>query len=323
MPTFGSGVVYAAGVYGGGTLLLAPSVGPVTGGTEVEISGFSLLDTSCDDDFSGGVVDPGKWTVATNGAGSAATQSGGRLHLAAGVAVGSYARISSVATFLDVDTEVSFDVQTDVAALVPSAPVELAALRLLIDANNYAQIARKTGGAFGNRYEVTVVVGGIAIESAYLPTSDLTGTLRVIRRGTTIYLYANDIEVLRRSGFPTTAAKARVQVDNLTAAYSIATDFDNFYVHTMVVLGTEPMLDAQALTSDRVIGTTPPGVRVATVPLYIATATLNLPVLLAAFTYEDATQFVVLAPLSGEVNVAITNDTVLRNLQTNRPGFTR
>ena len=114
-----------------------------------------------------------------------------------------------------------------------------------------------------------------------------------------------------------------MSVNNLAVGYSIATDFNDFYVHTMVVLGTEPMLDAQALTNERVIGTTPPGVRVATVPLYMATCSLNLPILSNAFSYEDAAQFVVLAPLSGEISVAITNDTVLRNLRTNKPGFTR
>jgi len=306
------------------TDFITPTAGPVTGGTSVEIaSPNNLLDIACDDDFAAGSINPAKWTASTNGAGSAATQSGGRLHLSTGAVAGSYARIDSVATLLDTDIEVEFDVQTDVAALPAASPIEMAAVRLFIDANNYAQIARKTGGSFGNRYEVTVVVAGVTIESAFLSTSDLSGSLRIIRAGSTVYLLAGTTEVLRRSGFPTTAASARITVGNLTAAYAIATDFDDFFVHTMVVFGAEPMLDANPITSDRVLGTTPPGARVETVAIKMAICSAILPVFTNAFTYDDAARFTVLAPLSGAVSIAITNDPVLRNLRAGRPGFTR
>jgi len=303
--------------------IVAPGVGPVTGGTSVEIAGSDLLDTAADDDFSGAVIDPVRWIVATNGAGSSAVEGGGHLTLAAGPVAGSYARIDSTVTMLDTDIEVAFSVQTDVAALVALAPVELAALRLSIDANNYAQVARKAGGAFGDRYEVAVVVGGVAIESAYQPTSELSGSLRIIRRGSTVYLYAGTTELLRRDGFPTTAAQARVSVANLTAAYAVQTAFDNFFAHTMVVLGTEPMLDAQVISEGRVLGTTPPGARVGIVDVHVATYAVPAFVIQDAFTYEDAAHFTVLAPLSGAVSLTIANDTILRNLRTGRPGFTR
>lgn len=324
MGIYRTGIVYRGGVvYGQGLILVTPGSGPVSGGTRVEIAAFGLLDTSMDDPFDGVVVDPALWTVAVNGAGSAASESDGRLHLDVGAGAAAYARITSIATVTDTDAEVSFAVQTDVVALPPATPVELAVLSLWIDANNYAQVSRKTGGAFGDRYEVAVVVGGVTVESAYLPTSDLAGDLRVIRQGSTVYLYANDIEVLRYTAFPTTAGSIRISTGNLADPYAISTDFDSFLVHTMVVMGTEPMLDAQVLSEDRIIGTTPPGIRVGVVDLNLATAAVSFSALADAFEYLDDAAFTVMAPLNGELAITIANDPTLRNRRTGRPGFLR
>lgn len=324
MAVFGTAVEYGTGyVYGPFSYFIVPDSGPVTGGTEVVISGQSFLDTSRDDGFDDGVVNPALWTVTLVGAASSAVENGGRLHLQASPVAGSSAKIDSIGTLLDTDAEVGFSVVTPVASLPAPAPVELAAFRLVIDPFNYAQVARKTGGTFGDRYEVVVVVAGATIESAYLPTSDLAASLRIIRHGGTVYLYAGTTELLRRSGFPMAPATLRIAVDNLTAAYAVQTDFDDFAVHTMVTFGTEPMLDAQVPTADRILGTTPPGARVEEVDLSFAVAAGPLPLFPDAFEYLDPAQFTVMAPLSGELVVSFSNDPVLRNLVVNRPGFLR
>lgn len=326
MAVYGTAVVYGTGfVYGiaGGLYSIRPAEGPVTGGTQVEIGGLSFLDTHCDDSFNDAVIDPLKWTVTVVGAASSATESGGRLHLAASPVAASSARIASIFTVLDTDAEVDFFIQTPIATSPAPGPVELATLRLQVDALNYVQISRKTGGTFGDRYEAVVFVAGVQIEAAHRVTADLSGSLRIIRHGSMVYLLAGTTEVLRRTGFSTAAASLRVAVDNLAAAYAIQTDFDDFQVHTMVLFGDEPMLDANVISNDRILGTTPRTPLPALVSLSFATCSGPLPIFPGAFRYLDASQFVILAQLDGSVTTRLVGDPILRNLSTGRPGFLR
>jgi len=326
MAVYGTGVEYGAGfVYGEVFYFIDPTSGPVTGGTPVIIAGKNFLETSCDDSFDGVTINPALWVVATNGDASAATEGDGRLHLSAGPVAGNYARITSIDVVGDTDIEVDYFVVTPVLALPPPADVELATIMLRVDDNNYARISRMAGPTFGHRYEAVVVVGGVTIESASLLTSDLEGSLRIIRHDDTVYLLAGTTEVLRRTGFSMADAGSRVAVQNLTANYAVQSDFADFFVHTMVLFGTEPMLDAVVLSDDRLTGTTPPGVKVEAVDIQFATCLEELQDFSDGFNYVDAAQFVILANVtSGQtVDVLITDDPTLRNLRGGRPGFGR
>lgn len=326
MSVYGTGVEYGAGfIYGEAFFFIDPTSGPVSGGTPVIIAGASFLETSCDDPFDGVTINPALWTVAVNGAASAATEGNGRLHLSAGPVAGNYARVTSIDVVGDTDIEVDFFVVTPVLSLPPLADVELATLMLRVDDNNYARISRKAGPTFGHRYEAVVVVGGVTIESASLLSGDLEGSLRIIRHDDAVYLLAGRQEVLRRTEFSMADAGARIAVQNLTANYAIQSDFDNFFVHTMVLFGTEPMLDAVVPSPDRITGTTPPGVDVGTVDIHFATCLEELQDFVDGFTYQDAAQFVILANVtSGQTtDVTITDDPTLRNRRSGRPGFGR
>lgn len=326
MGVYGTGIEYGSGeVYGEITYFISPDSGPITGGTEVVIAGTAFLDTSLDDDFNDGAISAALWTVTNVGDASSATESAGKLHLQAGPVAGNSSEIETNNTVTETDVEVDYEIVTDINALPPPGTVELATLRLEVDGSNYTQVSRKSGPTFGDRYEVSVVVAGVTIESASITTSDTSGSLRIIRNGTTVYLYAGETEILRRSGFPTTAATVQVRVDNLSTAYGIQTDFDDFFVHCMVAFGTEPMLDALVGSDDRITGTTPAGLVYTAVDVEFSSATTDLSTFTDGYTYTDPTQFRILADtsLNATVDVSITNDTVLRNLRTGRPGFGR
>lgn len=327
MALYGSGIEYGSGVvYGEALYFIDPNSGPITGGTPVIISGNApFLDTSCDDAFNGATIDLAKWTVTVVGASSSATESSGKLHFTVGPVAGNSVQLQSIKTYLDMDIEVDFSIVTPIEAVPPTDDVELATLRIYIDASNYFQVSRKSGPTFGDRYEAKVVVSGVAIESASRPTEDLSGSLRLIRFGGVTYMYAGTTEVLRRSGFPTTAAPAQIRSDSLSTPYAMQIDFDNYVTHPMVIFGTEPMLDSMAIASNRISGTTPPGVAVGIVDVALATCAGPLPIFVGGFTYTDLTQFVILADtsLNQTTNLFVSSDPVLRNLRDGRPGFGR
>lgn len=318
---YGTGIVY-----GGLVSLVVPPSGPITGGTTVTITGQSFQATALDDSFGDGVLDPVKWTAAIAGSASSVAETTEGLRLRVAPTAGSSAQVTGNTTVTDTDLEVSWDIVTQIAALPAPGDVELATLKLYIDANNYVYISRKAG-PLGHRYEAKVVVGGGTVDTALLVTTsaDDSGSLRLIRRGTTVYMYSGTTEVLRSRQFVSTAAAPVLSADNLAAAYAIETLLSDFYVHTMVVFGTEPMLDAVVVEDNRISGTTPEGIAVAAVDVYMATYVTTLQTISNGYTYTDPTLFNIFSAAvpSQTVNVSISNDPILRNIRTGRPGFLR
>lgn len=326
MAVYGSGVVYGTGeIYGDNQYFISPDHGSIVGGTRVEIAGTNFLYTDCDDAFDDSTIDPALWTALASGGGSSVEEAGGRLRLAVGPNAASFAQLQSTHQVDGTDVEVEYNVVTPLASPPALGDVELATLRLYVSATTYARISRKTGPPFGDRYEAVIVVAGVTIESAQMLTTATSGVLRIIRDGTTVYLLAGTTEVLRHTGFVSTSANVQIRADNLAAAYAFRTDFDNFRVRTMVMFGTEPMLDAQVLSNDRIVGTTPEGVAVGDVDIHFAICLTDLPIFTDAYTYEDPAAFRILADTSLQqtTDVSVTNDPILKNLRPGRPGFGR
>lgn len=317
-PEFDTGVVFPSAA----SLFISPESGTVLGGTEVTITGTSFQETGLDDPLNDSVLNPALWLATTVGKASSAIETV-KLRLQTDPTAASSAVVTGLTAVNDTDIEIDFSIVSPVVEVPPSDSVELATLRLYVDANNYAQISRKAGGNATNHYEARTVVSGTTRESALLSTTDLEGSLRIIRQGSTIYLYAGSMEVLRSQAFVSTAAVPVLRADNLSTAYAVVTDFSDFFVHTMVVFGTEPMLDAEVPSDERIVGTTPPGTRVGEVLLLISTSAGPVSTNGLSFVYTDPNTFVIMQQERRGTTLSVTNDTTLRNLASGRPGFLR
>lgn len=287
--------------------------GSVDGGTAVTIVGDGgFVDDSCDDDFSGVVIDPTKWSTFEVGSG-AVTQDDG-LTLRTGVVVSSSAALTSLQAFEPVvDLSFFFTIETDVVSFPPSETVRFLDVELQIDANNYWRASRLFDPTFGHGFHFTAVVGGVTVDEIILQDQSATsGVIRLTRVGGRVRFCLNGNVLYDDNPFVQQGARLVLRAVNESAsvAYDVWTFLEEFDVGTVVLFGQQP--GSVVRIGDTYVRVLTPASDIPrTVPVEIWTCEGLVERVNDAFEYLPAQQFVVM-DASG-VTIGILGDGTLRN----------
>lgn len=292
------------------------------GGEEFILFGRRLNDFSANDDFKSGALDAGLWSDISAGSGALSFSVLGTL-LSTGVTAGSIAGIDGTVLYNnDIDAVVSYDVQTDIEFDPPASKVILALLELE-NASNSVVISREYDPAqFGN--QISVIVDGIV--TAIKATSGNSGTLRILRAGTSVYFFHDSDLILKHNDWTLVGVSANMRVNNIADVYDVSTIISDYVRAPVITFGGEACTDLDSFRTTRLFGTFPAYLNVTgednPVDIEVSTASNLTDTLLSSasnFSYVIANQFKIQSsPLTG---IDIMNDPVLRNIQTNTPGF--
>ena len=248
---YGSGVLY-----GIATAISAvdPIEGPAPGGNKFVITGEGFDPRQWDDEFTGAILNPAKWTDISGGSG-AITTGANHLGLTTGVVVGSVAGVQSVVQWGNTQGEIRAILATPVAQ--PPANVNVLEFQLYVDASNYVTVYLEltTTGVFTLHCESWM--GGVMVDEFKNLTPWTVGLsmFKLLRWGTDIYLIANGSVIWRIRNFVTTAAYFQIYSANLTSAYDVNTvKVEWFYFRPFAVFQDQPVHDTVVVGDRRIRG---------------------------------------------------------------------
>ena len=117
---YGTGILYGPS---SSFTAIAPDRGPSIGGTDFVVFGSGFEYKAFDDDFSGGILDPGKWIDISAGGGSA-TVSNDLLHLSSGAFAGDVGGVIMNTAGFD---HIQYEVKVNIPLVIsfPSTSVSL------------------------------------------------------------------------------------------------------------------------------------------------------------------------------------------------------
>jgi len=305
--------------------------GPIEGGTILTLIGGTtdglpnvFIDTSRDDSFTGVVIDPTKWTASTTGSGTVVQDDD--LRLRSGTTVNSSAVLTSVLTFDPiVETQVSFDIITNVVGLPPAATTRFFDFELRVDASNYFRVSREFDASlpprFRHIFRITCVMGDATVENVIVPNDTRGGILRLTRVRNRVVVRANSFVIYDGAPFDPDASVSvvfRAVNPSLTQPYDFTVALDDFVVPALILFANEPAL-VREVAAD-FIRTESPEVRTPrTVTLRVYLASGFLTELVDAFTYLLTFEFRVLS--NAGTSIGFVNDRTLRNRTAGRPGL--
>ena len=297
--------------------------GPITGGTRINVVDLDLsfIDTSCDDSFTGVVIDPTKWTSSSSGSGSVSQND--QITLQTGTTPSSSATLTSVPLFQEfIDFGLTFNIQTDVIGAPPPSPFRFLDVELQINASNYFRISRLFDSSAGHVFRFTTVIGGTTVDDVFVDTDIMAGTLRVVRIAGRLTVYINSSVMYDDNPFSPdvdTSLVIRCVNGSSTVGYGCKTILDNFAVSTLILLGQEPCPIHMLGLSTLKFGS--PEARLpGKASLYVYTCEGLVLSAIGAFEYVMSDEFIILN--TQEIGIGVLGDTALRNLTTGRVGFT-
>jgi lysophospholipase L1-like esterase len=287
--------------------------GSTDGGSPITLVGGGLVNTACDDDFTGVVIDAAKW--ATSLVGSGTVQQDDELLLRTGASASSSASLVSVPTFGPVvDIRAAFEIRTDVLRHSPTDVVRFFDFELQLNASNYFRASRLYDPVFGHGFQFTAVVGGVTVDRVVVQNQEVvSGTLRVVRVAGRIIVSINSVVLYDDNPWLAVApANIVFRAVNESAAvgYDVLTVLDDFSVATVLLVGREPATVVRGdATYCRAIS--PPAAMPGKVSIAAYTCAGRVVRINDAFEYLPAQQFVVM-DASG-VTIGILGDGTLRN----------
>lgn len=256
--------IYSTFVYGTGVLYgpavsitsVDPARGPSTGGNDFVIDGSGFANSNWSSFFEGAVLDPAKFSDISAGTGTATTNSP-NLVLASGAVAGGSGAIESVASWTDAQSEIVCYIPSVLS--YPSAEVELVSLHLYIDATNYTKVGIYLGTSSSTLVlRADVVRGGSTLSTYEEAWTSGTSKLKILRWGTTVYVYANGALFHKDTKFINTLATYRVSCSNTSTTYSVSTRVSAFYWRPFVLFDGRPVHDPVVVSEGRIRGVVPP-----------------------------------------------------------------
>ncbi|APU88906.1 hypothetical protein Rctr197k_090 [Virus Rctr197k] len=180
----------------GALAVIGDATSPLEGGVPVTLHGAVVDMTTCQDDFSDGVLDAALWTAVTVGDGSVNEIGSARLvKLDTGMTAGSSAAIRSVETVTGVDVEVTI---TPDLIVLPTGTARAASLALRVSATTEFRLDLEVTQTATTLRVLQRVNGQTSVDQAMTVGGGvLPGpiTLRILRYGGRVLARLNDIEV--------------------------------------------------------------------------------------------------------------------------------
>lgn len=240
-------------------LVIAPKEGSFRGGTAVRLLGNDLDVSSCQDDFSDGVIGA-LWSNISSGSGTVLERgTDGAVGLDTGSTAGSIAGLRTVATMFDADASASFRLVQDsrpaknatniIAELSLRVGTSRAGIQISTSERGLEMIARVlAGGAVSSNISATIARG---IE----PGGEIT--LRLLRFDRFVRLYLSTIRIFAFE-WPASATSIELLIRNDAAAVSrVRTDLFHYTRRPVVTLAGEPFEDLVLTGNNRAAGTAP------------------------------------------------------------------
>lgn len=293
----------------------------VLGGTEglADPTALDYLDESCDDDFSGGVLDASKWGAVVAGGGSVSADQ--VLRIRTGSSGLSSVVVTSVPAFRSVaDLRLSFTIEQDVVRRPPSASFRFFEVELNVSATTYFRIARLYDAVMGHIMRISCVIGGTTVENVVTASTASSGTMRIVRVRGRLVVWLNSSRLYDGAPFvaDTDARLVFRTANDAAVGYDCSVAIDDFQVATIALFGQEPG-EILRVEEDQVRFAAPAAQLPGVVSIEIYTCAGLVVRLLDAFRYVLSFEFLVLQ--SQTASVGLLNDRTLRNLFAGRQGF--
>mgnify|MGYP001111668849 CR=1 FL=1 len=251
--------LYGSFIYGITTVInsISPDTGPSIGGTAFAVDGEGFDPRVNDDDFqTPPVPNPLLWNSLDAGTGSSTTGSS-HLQLSTGAGAGAIAGIESIKTWTDCQCEIQVNLPQITAN--PGGNVTPIAFQLRVDANNYCRMYIQLSATGAYTINCDVYRGGASVGSYSATTTNGLSYMKILRFGTRVYFYYNNVLIYDNRDFVATAAAYRVYATNNAQAYDIPdTTVVWFYWRTFVAFDNQVVHNPTIVSDFRLRSITPP-----------------------------------------------------------------